>query len=323
MSFSRESKLDILKNEIPESCCCGIAFLSGLLHSCGEISKTGGKFVASFVTDVKELFEYIEKIIQKFYGDKVEIELEDDYVINKITYYRISLSKENSEQILKDAGILFLSSNGYQITWGIDDGVVAEECCKKAFITGAYLGASTSSIRLSGEEDWKKTTSGYHVEFTSSSHEFLSDLSTLLIDYNIFTKIVERKNMFVLYLKEAEAIKDLLALVSANNSVLALSNEIITRQMRNKVNRQVNCINANIEKTVNASLRQVEAINLIAETIGIDSLLEELQEVAFLRLANPEESLGELLELSTISLTKSGLNHRLKKLERIAQELKK
>ena len=109
--------------------------------------------------------------------------------------------------------------------------------------------------------------------------------------------------------------------MGANNAVLMLSNEIVTRELRNKVNRQVNCINANINKTVEASLKQINAIKLIENTIGLESLPEDLQEVAVLRLANPEESLDELLKLSTIKLTRSGLNHRFRKLIKIAGTL--
>lgn len=322
MSFSRESKLDILKEDIPENDLDMLAFLSGLFHSCGEISKSNGKYIASFVTDVKELYDYINKIICRLYGDEVSIEIGDDYVINKTTYYRISISEANSESFLNDIAILSLSSNGYEIVWGIDQNLVKEDSCKRAFVKGAYIGGSTSSIRLSTTQRWKKTTSGYHVEFTSHSHEFLTDLASILAEYGILTKLVERKSLYVLYIKEAELIKDLLALVGANNMVLALSNEMITREQRNKVNREINCINANINKTVEASLRQVESINIIAETIGLESLPEDLQEVAMLRLANPEESLFQLLELSTIKLTRSGLNHRFKKLEKIASTLK-
>ena len=113
----------------------------------------------------------------------------------------------------------------------------------------------------------------------------------------------------------------LLALLGANKAVLDLSNEIVTRELRNKVNRQVNCINANINKTVEASLKQVAAINTIIKTIGLESLSEDLQEVAVLRLANQEESLDELLKLSTIKLTRSGLNHRFRKIMKIASTL--
>ena len=126
----------------------------------------------------------------------------------------------------------------------------------------------------------------------------------------------------MLYIKEAELIKDFLALLGADNSVMALSNEMIIREKRNQINREVNCINANISKTVDASMRQIEAINVIISTIGIESLDDQLQEVAFLRMANPEESLDGLLSLSTLQLSKSGLNHRLNKLIKIAKELK-
>ena len=322
MSFSKESKLDIINSSTIENDCCVLSFLSGLFHSCGQISKIDGKFVASFITDVKELYDYVNEMVARLYGEEIKLDIEDDYVINKTCYYKLEFSKEISQRVLEDIGILSLTYNGYEIIWGIDSRLIAEECCKKAFIKGAYLGGSTSSIRLSNHNRAEKTTSGYHLEFTSHSHEFLSDLCALLMDFAIFSKLVERKSLFVLYIKEADAIKDLLALVGANESVLALSDEIITRQQRNKVNREVNCINANINKTVEASMRQVEAINIIAETIGIDALSDDLQEVAMLRLANPQESLGELLELSTINLTRSGLNHRLKKIEKIAKTLK-
>ena len=109
--------------------------------------------------------------------------------------------------------------------------------------------------------------------------------------------------------------------MGANKCVLDLTNEIVTRELRNKVNRQVNCINANINKTVEASLKQVAAINTIINTIGLESLPEDLQEIAVLRLANQEESLDELLKLSTIKLTRSGLNHRFRKLLKIASTL--
>lgn len=321
MSFSRESKLDILKTSTIDSDCCALAFLSGLFHSCGEISKREGKYGANFITDVPEVYDYLNNLVHKLYGEWLELEMEDDYTINKTTYYRISLSEENAERILQDIGILALSETGYEIVWGIDRYIIGEECCKKAFVKGAYIGGSTSSIRISEREN-EKTTSGYHLEFTSYSHEFLTNLAELLAEFGIITKLVERRNLFVLYLKEVDAIKDLLALVGANESVMALSNEIITREMRNKVNRQVNCINANINKTIEASMRQIEAINVIESTIGIESLPDDLQEVAMLRLANREESLDELLQLSTIQLTRSGLNHRFRKIQKIAESLK-
>lgn len=320
MSFSKESKLNILQNEIEDGE-SATAFLSGLFYSSGELSKKNGKWVGSIVTEIEELFPFIGKIVKRLYGDEITLQLEDNYVINKTTYYSLVFPDTIAEQVLIDVGILRFEDGNLNVNFEIDENIVNDEQTKIAFIKGAYIGSSTSSIRLS-EEEVKKTTSGYHLEFSSHNYNFLSGLSSLLAEFNIVTKLVERKTLYVLYIKEAEVIKDLLALLGAFDSVLALSNEMITREKRNMINRQVNCINANISRTVEASAKQVEAINIIISTIGLESLPEDLQEVAFLRLANQEESLEELISLSSIQLTRSGLNHRLRKLIKIAESLK-
>lgn len=320
MSFSKESKLNILQNEIEDGE-SATAFLSGLFYSSGELSKKNGKWIGSIVTEIKELFPFVGKIVKRLYGDEITLQLEDNYVINKTTYYSLVFPDTIAEQVLIDVGILRFEDGNLNVNFEIDENIVNDEQTKIAFIKGAYIGSSTSSIRLS-EEEVKKTTSGYHLEFSSHNYNFLSGLSSLLAEFNIVTKLVERKTLYVLYIKEAEVIKDLLALLGAFDSVLALSNEMITREKRNMINRQVNCINANISRTVEASVKQVEAINMIISTIGLESLPEDLQEVAFLRLANQEESLEELISLSNIQLTRSGLNHRLRKLIKIAESLK-
>lgn len=319
MSFSKSIKSEILTYD--ETADTAFAFLSGLFHGAGEIEKNSQGFKAHIVTDLNQLYQKVNDIVHALYGDYLELEIEDDYVINKTTYYRITFPSSIAKSVLQDVGIIYLKDGGYQLNYGIDGNIVASNEEKISFLRGAFLGCGTSSIRLSEAENIK-TTSGYHLELTSHSHEFLTDLAGILSEFGIFSKLVERKNLFVLYLKEAEAIKDFLALIGANQSVLALSNEIIRREKRNQINREVNCINANITKTVDASMRQIQAINTIISTIGLDGLDDELQEVAMLRLANPEESLDGLLKLSTIQLSKSGLNHRLKKILKIAEELK-
>ena len=319
MSFSRESKEEILKTDIEDDS-CAIAFLSGLFHSCGQISKSGSKICVKIVSDVEKLFSFCEKIIKRLYGDKIEAEVSENYTINKNTYYEISFELDKFRQLLLDTGVVTLENGELQFNFAVDKNLLIEDDSKRAFIKGVYIGSSTSSIKLSADSV-QSCGSGYHMEFNSQSHEFLLDLSSILAEYNIIGKIFERKNSFVLYIKDVNTIQDLLALMGANKCVLDLSNEIVTRELRNKVNRQVNCINANINKTVEASMRQVEAINTIINTIGLESLSEDLQEVAVLRLANQEESLDELLKLSTIKLTRSGLNHRFRKILKIAKTL--
>lgn len=318
MSFSRQSKEEILKTDIEDDA-AALSFLSGLIHSCGEIEKKNNKIFIKIISDVEKLFGFCQKIIKRLYGDDVEAEVGENYNINKNTFYEISFEVEKFKRLFMDIGIIDFS-NGLSFNFDIDKNLLLEDDTKRAFIKGVYIGASTSSIKLSSDT-YQSCGSGYHMEFVSQSHKFLLDFSSILAEYNIIGKIFERKNSFVLYIKDVNTIQDLLALVGANESVLNLSNEMITRELRNKVNRQVNCINANINKTVEASLKQVAAINTIINTIGLDSLSEDLQEVAVLRLANQEESLDELLKLSTIKLTRSGLNHRFRKLLKIAKTL--
>lgn len=318
MSFSRQSKEEILKTDIEDDA-AALSFLSGLIHSCGEIEKKNNKIFIKIISDVEKLFGFCQKIIKRLYGDDVEAEVGENYNINKNTFYEISFEVEKFKRLFMDIGIIDFS-DGLSFNFDIDKNLLLEDDSKRAFVKGVYIGASTSSIKLSSDT-YQSCGSGYHMEFVSQSHKFLLDFSSILAEYNIIGKIFERKNSFVLYIKDVNTIQDLLALVGANENVLNLSNEIITRELRNKVNRQVNCINANINKTVEASLKQVAAINTIINTIGLDSLSEDLQEVAVLRLANQEESLDELLKLSTIKLTRSGLNHRFRKLLKIAKTL--
>ncbi len=319
MSFSRESKEEILQTEIEDDT-CAIAFLSGLFHSCGEIQKVGNKISIKIVSDVEKLFDYVKKIIKKLYGNDISPEISENYNISKNTIYEISFDVEKFKNLLLDTGVIDFDENGMVFKFNIDKNLILEDEAKRAFIKGVYIGASTSSIKLSKEAS-QSCGSGYHMEFSSQSYEFLNEFSHILAEYSIIGKIFERRNSYVLYIKDASTIQDILALVGANNSVLELSNEIVTRELRNKVNRQVNCINANINKTVEASMKQIDAINTIENTVGLESLPEDLQEVAVLRLANPEESLDELLKLSTIKLTRSGLAHRFRKLIKIAGTL--
>ena len=318
MSFSRESKEEILKTEIEDDT-AALSFLSGLIHSCGEIEKINNKIFIKIVSDVAKLLAYCQKVIKRLYGDDIQPEVSENYNINKNTFYEISFEVEKFKQLLLDVGVIDFS-DGLTFNFEIDKNLLHEDETRRAFIKGVYIGASTSSIKLSTDTT-QSCGSGYHMEFVSRSHNFLLEFSSILAEYNIIGKIFERKNSYVLYIKDVNTIQDLLALVGANESVLKLSNEIVTRELRNKVNRQVNCINANINKTVEASLKQVNAINTIIGTIGLESLPEDLQEVAVLRLANQEESLDELLKLSTIKLTRSGLNHRFRKLIKIANAL--
>ena len=320
MSFAKEVKKEIMGEELADSG-EAFAFLSSLFHACGNLNRNSEGITAELVTDSRELFSYVDKIVKRLYGENLSLGISDDHIINKTIYYRITFPSSISMNILTDADVIERIGDGLVIKDVPDRNLLCDEKTKIAYLKGAFIGCGTSSIKLS-QLGSKLPTTGYHVEFPSRHKQFLESVQALLAEFNISSKISTRKNIFVLYIKDSESIKDLLALLGAVESVFSLSDEMARRGLRNTVNRQVNCINANISKTVEASIKQVEAINLINKKIGLESLPEDLQEVAVLRLANQQESLEELLKLSTLKLTKSGLNHRFRRILKIAQLLR-
>lgn len=312
MSFSQNSKNEILNQNLEKKISLQ-AFIYGLYLSCGN-KKNNSKNIYLF-TDLNNVFPLINKLIKnKLKNNELNYEKliqinETTKIANKI-YYEIEINYDLIKLLQLD-----FDKNVQEIS----------ECIKsieeiKSFCIGAFLGCATSSIKIS-DLPQNITTSGYHLEFDSKNHEFLLLLSEYLAQFDINAKILKRKNNFVLYVKDAEQVSDVLALVGASNSVIELQNEIVKREFRNKINRQTNCESGNIAKMVNASMKQIDAIEKIESTIGLSSLAPDLEEVAILRLANPEESLTDLLKLSTLNLTKSGLNHRLRKLISIADNL--
>ncbi|MBE5758169.1 MAG: DNA-binding protein WhiA [Clostridiales bacterium] len=322
MSFAMDAKQEVLKEKI-ENDCCSIAFLSAIIKCSGELSISGNhKYKVEIYTEIKELFSVVKNIIEQYYGRECDISLLEDTNINKSSRYKITLPTDITEQLLKDLGIMKIDEDGMLgIENGISDFVILDECCKRSYIKGAFVACATSNIIIKNYENQK--SSGYHLEFVLNFEKIAQDLVELLKNFDISAKITVRKNLPIVYIKEYQLICDTLALVGANKAVLNLQNEAAIRELRNNVNRQTNCLNANLNKTVNAAVKQLNAIKVIQENRGLESLSENLMELALLRLANPEASLEELRSLSTEKLTKSGINHRFTKLIQIADEINK
>ena len=314
MSFSRDIKDEIMSRPIEDDGC--LSFLCGLVMSIGKL--TDGKI--QLVTDIYELFDYTNKILKRLYGQNAEITIFESSIINKTEYYNIDFDQTLTQKIISDLN-LYDENHNICLDIDLDRHLVNTEEGLCSFVKAVTIACSTSAIKLSSAPN-EKTYSGYHLEWTNKNYDLLVTLSTLLNHYAIFPKLIERKNTFVLYLKEAQAISDVFALVGAYQAVLSLQNEMATREVRNSVNRQTNCMNANISKTVNANMKQLEAIEIISSTIGLENLPPQLEEACLLRLANTEESLSELVSLSGNTLSKSGLNHRFNKIMKLAKELK-
>jgi len=161
----------------------------------------------------------------------------------------------------------------------------------------------------------------YHAEFVSNKEVQSKVLQELLEDYGIKGKNIRRKNSYVTYIKESEQISDLLALMGANNGVLDFENIRAVKETRNQINRVINCETANLDKIVYTSMRQINSIKILKKYKVIDELPDNLRELAYLRLKHSNASLKELGKMLNPPLGKSGVNHRLKKIEKIAEEL--
>ena len=315
MSFSRDVKNEILAKDINEDCCC-LAFLSGLFSSSANI-EIGQEVNLTLNTDLENLAPFVNKIVQKMYGKQAQVEICKSYQIKKEDYYRLTFEPSLACQMLLDTGCLAIKNESLTRRYKVDKYFLKEDHCLKHFVQGVFVGCGTSSIKIDKKD---RLSTGYHMEFASKNEQFLEGLKEVLQEFDIFPRIVKRKNLYILYVKDANQVSNILALMSAYNSVFSLQNEIAVREVRNKVNRQTNCMSANINKTVEASVRQNDAISFIVSKIGLEQLPQPLQDVALLRMANPEESLDELVRLASFPITKSALNYRLTKLIKIADK---
>ena len=230
--------------------------------------------------------------------------------------YLCEFVSDNTLSILIELGILVATAEGVGVKMDIDKYLVDSDCCKKAYVAGAFLGGGSCTVPT---ESGAKNT-GYHLEFVFSYYETAHAFSCLLADFDIIAKLIERKNSYVVYVKNNDEIQEILTLVGAEECNLFLADTVIRKDYNNKVNRKLNCDLGNISKQIVASERQIEAINVIEQTVGIASLKVELQELATLRLS---DSLLTLEEMAVrLNVTKSCVNHRMRKIMQIANEVK-
>ena len=290
------------KNEISalnfKTKCCKRAFLSALIHSCGSLSFNRDGMKISLPLGRDGAVEKIFAITKSLFGDKIEM-LED---VNST----VILSGEYLVQALLELGIFALNERGETVLYaGIAGGLIKSRCCAVNYLRGLFLGCGSVSL-----------SQRYHLEFALNSPALATDLITLFAKLGFSAKSTERKDKIVVYFKESETVSDCLALLGASNAVIVLNQKYIEREFRRNTNRQTNCEIANISKTVNASVRQVESIKLIESKLGLASLDDKLVAVARARVEYPDESFAFLAE--TLGISKSTLKNRLNKLIEIA-----
>ncbi len=287
MSFSSDVKEELAKN-ISNARHCQIAELSAIMHFTGQYGMDrDGCFTIGFQTENEAVVRKGFTLLKKTYN------IDTDVISDK----------NQMERIIDKFGNLDEPVNPL---------ILRNSCCQRAFLRGAYLCIGSMS-------DPEKS---YHMEFVCTDKRKAEQLREMIKGFDIDARIILRKKYFVVYIKEGAGIVDLLNVMEAHISLMNFENLRIVKEMRNSINRRVNCEAANITKTVNASSKQIEDIILIKDTYGLKNLQEPLRRIAEIRLEYPEATLKELGEYMDPPIGKSGVNHRLRKLSELADKIR-
>lgn len=311
MSFSGKVKEELL-SVVGSARHCQLAELAAVFGLCGYVRDGGSsRPIIGISTENKTISIKCFTLLRKTFNIYASVSVKKHGRQSRTLIYEVRV--ENSEKAKEILMALKLYDEEAQTCKSVVNPVLLKkDCCRRAYLRGVYLAIGSMS----------NPEKSYHLEFVCDKKEQALYLIEVLKDFGIEAKEVLRKKYYVVYLKDGEAIVDLLNIMGAHVALMELENMRIYKEMRNSINRRVNCEAANITKTVNAAARQVEDILYIREHMGLQKLPDNLQEIARLRLENPEATLKELSEMLDPPVGKSGVNHRLRKLSELAERLK-
>jgi DNA-binding protein WhiA len=308
VSFASETKKELTNLEVKT--CCSKSELSALIRMNGSLSFSNRKLIVDIQTENAAIARRIYSLIKRNYQVQVELLVRKKMRLKKNNVYIVRLS-DQAQLILEDLKIL---GKGFTFIHDISSELIKKKCCKRSYLRGAFLAGGSVN---------NPETSSYHLEIASLYKEHNDSLCELMNTFSLNSKTLERKKGFITYIKEAEKITEVLNIIGAHNALLKFEDIRIVRDMRNSVNRLVNCETANLNKTIGAALRQVENIRYIDQTVGLQILPGKLREIAELRIAHQDITLKELGEMvSGGAISKSGINHRLRKIDEIAEKLR-
>ena len=313
MSFSSSVK-DELSRQMPGARHCQIAETAAILSLCGrvKISASDHFWIEIHTENVAVARKYFT-LLKKTFNIRTDVSIRRGGNPGRSMTYIVAV-REHEEALKVLQAVKLINSQGEigENLSLIRNVVLQNACCRRAFIRGAFLAAGS----ISAPEKF------YHFEIVCPTEPKAEQLKNIIATFDIEAKIVLRKKYYVVYIKEGSQIVDILNVMEAPVSLMELENIRIVKEMRGSVNRQVNCETANINKTVSAAVKQIEDIRFIQSVAGLSGLPESLQEMARIRLERPEATLKELGEALEPPVGKSGVNHRLRKLSLVAEELR-
>lgn len=313
MSFSSEVKEE-LSHVSGQELHCEIAELSAIIGLCGKIDcGENGRYSVVLHTENVAVARRFYSLIKEVFHYQPEVTATQHDYLKKNRFYMISVRE--SEKALRVLKTVQLMNNLGQMDEEFcvrDNPVLQNTCCRRAFLRGAFLSAGSIT-------DPEKN---YHFEIVCLVETKAQQLKELFEFFGLEAKIVMRKKYYVVYLKEGAMISDALNIMGAHVALMKFENVRILKDVRNSVNRRVNCEAANINKTVSAARKQIEDIKYIKNTVGLERLPENLRDIAYARLGEPDATLKELGAMLPTPVGKSGVNHRLRKLSQIAQDIR-
>ena len=313
MSFSSKVKEELEKT-IPGSRHCGLAELAAIIHFGCRIELCGD-VLENIVIHSENPFadrKYFT-LLKKTFNINMDVSIRQGIGSRTGRNYTVGIRRhEDALRVLRAAKLLDRHGEIEENLSLANNVVIQQNCCRRAFIRGAFLAAGS----ISDPERF------YHFEIVCATEGKAVQLQGLIRSFDLDARIIQRKKYYVVYIKEGSQIVDILNVMEATVSLMELENIRILKEMRGSVNRQVNCETANINKTVSAAVRQAEDIMLIRDSTGFEGLPDNLRQIAQLRLARPEATLKELGEALDPPVGKSGVNHRLRRLANLAEKLR-
>lgn len=313
-TFTEELKNEIIRNGI-ENDLCRTAFLAAYVRTSGSVLITNGNYGFEIVTESERTAEFVCDVFEATFG--VPLVVSDANVDMKSGKDKLKFrcTGENAGEILVKLGILSRYNGKISLIFGIDENIVSDERCMRAYINGAFLGGG--SCTLPDEQTYSRT--GYHFEIIFSNRAAAGDFCDILCEFEILAKLVGRKDSYVVYIKSKEVISDMLHVMQTVKCLKKLNKIVEHKDRRNNDNRISNCSVSNIDKAVTASVAQIRAIEIISQTIGLKSLNANLFEVAEARLADKNASMKELAD--RLQISKSCINHRMRKIIDMSAQL--
>lgn len=312
MTFSAKVKDELSRNQ-KDKMHCQIAEIAAITSMCGKVSiNSREEYTVKVRTENISVARKYFTLLKKTFNIDTETHLSQNRSRGNTVYTVVVKHHADAARVLKESKLMDEQGEITEEFSVEKNTVFHRNCCKRAYLRGAFLAAGSMS----------HPEKGYHIEFVCNSQAKARQIRNLMAFFELEAKIILRKRSHVVYIKEGSQIVDLLNIMEAPISLMEMENVRILKEMRNSVNRQVNCETANLNKTVSAAVKQMEDITYIEQTLGLHNLPENLQEIARVRLAAPNASLKELGDMLSEPLGKSGVNHRLRKLSEIAEELR-